>query len=113
MNANFGSQRAFVLDQVRNVPLLILDDVGMSRNTATALENAYDIVNTRYKAKRPLVITTNLTMAAIRDEKETHLRRIYDRIIEMCSPVKVEGIGHRKKIARAKMEQMQELLAAE
>lgn len=113
MTANFGAQRAFVLDQVRNVPLLILDDVGMSRNTSAAMENAYDIVNTRYKAKKPLIITTNLTMTAIRDEKETYLRRIYDRLIEMCSPVKVSAVERRKKIAKEKMAQMQQLLAVE
>lgn len=113
MNANFGSERASILEHVRNVPLLILDDVGMSRNTAAALESAYDIVNTRYKEKKPLVITTNLTMTAIRDEKETNLRRIYDRIIEMCSPVKVAGIERRKNIARNKMQEMTRLLDGE
>ena len=109
MNANFGSERASILEHVSNVPLLILDDVGMSRNTAAALESAYDIVNTRYKAKKPLIITTNLTMTAIRDEKETKLRRIYDRIIEMCSPVKVTGMERRKNIARNKLQELQEM----
>ena len=113
MNANFGNERAFVLDNVRNIPLLILDDVGMSRNTATALENAYDVINTRYKAKKPLVITTNLTMLAIKDEKETNLRRIYDRIIEMCCPVKVTGLERRKNIARNKLQEMSRLLENE
>ena len=110
MNVNFGNERAAILNQVKTIPLLILDDVGMSRNTATALENAYDIVNTRYKAKKPLVITTNLTMTAIRDEKETNLRRIYDRIIEMCSPVQVQGGERRKNIARNKYQKMTLLL---
>lgn len=111
MNANFGSERAFILDNVKNVPLLILDDVGMSRNTPTALENAYDVINTRYKAKKPLIITTNLTMAAMRDEKETNLQRIYDRLIEMCYPQKVAGMERRKNIAKRKYDEMQQLLA--
>lgn len=110
MNANFGAERAFVLDHVRNVPLLILDDVGMTRNTPAALEAAYDIINTRYKARKPLIITTNLTMLAIKDEKETNLRRIYDRITEMCCPVKVTGLERRKNIARNKLQEMSRLL---
>ena len=110
MNANFGAERAFVLDNVRNVPLLILDDVGMTRNTPAALESAYDIINTRYKARKPLIITTNLTMLAIKEEKETNLRRIYDRITEMCCPVKVTGLERRKNIARNKLQEMSRLL---
>lgn len=112
MSENFGKERAYILDQVKNIPLLILDDVGMQRNTPVAMENAYDIINTRYKAKRPLIITTNLTMKAIRDEQEVQLRRIYNRLVEMCWPVKVEGIRRREAIARKKAGQIARILNA-
>lgn len=110
MKANFGQERASILNHIRTVPLLILDDVGIAQNTATSLDYMYEIINTRYKAKRPLVITTNLTMRAIKDEKDTKVRRIYDRLIEMCTPVNVAGTERRKQIARTKYQEFSKIL---
>lgn len=111
MQDNFGANRALVLDQVAKIPLLILDDVGMQRNTPAAMENAYDIINTRYKAKKPLIITTNLTVKVLETEKEMQLRRIYDRLLEMCRPVLLKSIRRRKDIAERKIVEMDSILA--
>jgi DNA replication protein DnaC len=46
-------------EQVRNSPLLILDDLGSQSNTDWAQEKLYQIFNHRYNAKLPTVITTN------------------------------------------------------
>ena len=47
-------------EQVRNTPLLILDDFGTQSNTAWAEEKLYQIINHRYALRLPTVITTNL-----------------------------------------------------
>ena len=47
-------------EQVRNVPLLILDDFGTHSNTAWAEEKLFQIINHRYALRLPTVITTNL-----------------------------------------------------
>ncbi len=52
-------------DQVRNSPLLILDDLGTQSNSEWAQEKLYQILNYRYNAKLPTVITTNLDLEAI------------------------------------------------
>ena len=52
-------------DQVRNSPLLILDDLGTQSNSEWAQEKLYQILNYRYNAKLPTVITTNLELEAI------------------------------------------------
>ncbi len=46
-------------DQVRNIPLLILDDLGTQHTTPWAAEKLYQILNYRYNAELPTVITTN------------------------------------------------------
>lgn len=46
-------------EQVRNSPLLILDDLGTESNTEWAQEKLYQIFNHRYTAKLPTIITTN------------------------------------------------------
>jgi DNA replication protein DnaC len=52
-------------DQVRNAPLLILDDLGTQSNTEWAQEKLYQIFNYRYNAQLPTVVTTNLELEAI------------------------------------------------
>lgn len=108
MRANFGQDRTIILEHVQKVPLLILDDVG--REETTFLDLAYDIVNARYKARKPLIITTNLTMKAIRDETTSRKCRIYDRLIELCVPVRVEDAKQRQEIARNKYDRLQDIL---
>jgi len=52
-------------DQVRSSALLILDDLGTQSNSEWAQEKLYQILNFRYNAKLPTVITTNLDLEAI------------------------------------------------
>ena len=106
MTKDFGAERGNVLYMVANAPLLVLDDVGTERNTEFSNEQVYEIINTRYKAKKPLIITTNLTMKAMKENEDVTKKRIYDRLIEMCTPCKVSSTGRRQKAARSKMEQM-------
>lgn len=49
-------------EEVRSAPLLILDDLGTQSNTAWADEKLFQIINHRYNAALPTVITTNRTM---------------------------------------------------
>ncbi|NIO42745.1 MAG: ATP-binding protein, partial [Burkholderiales bacterium] len=46
-------------ETVRTAPLLILDDLGTENTTAWANEKLYQILNYRYNAQMPTVITTN------------------------------------------------------
>lgn len=52
-------------EQVRNTPLLILDDLGTQTNSEWAQEKLYQIFNHRYNARLPTVITTNEELEAI------------------------------------------------
>lgn len=52
-------------DQIRTSPLLILDDLGTQSNSEWAQEKLYQILNYRYNAKLPTVITTNLDLESI------------------------------------------------
>ena len=61
---NPQSPREFddVFEQVRTAPLLVLDDLGAQSGTPWADEKLFQIVNYRYNACLPTVITTNLTV---------------------------------------------------
>lgn len=47
-------------ESVKNAPLLVLDDFGKQSSTPWAQEKLFQVVNHRYNAKLPTVITTNL-----------------------------------------------------
>jgi len=52
------------LAAVRDVGLLVLDDLGMEKPTAWAIEKLYQIINRRYEVAAPLVVTTNCNLLA-------------------------------------------------
>lgn len=64
-----------LFDRVREVPLLILDDFGEQASTPWAQEKLYQVINYRYNARLPTVITTCLSL----EEIET---RISSRMID-------------------------------
>lgn len=47
-------------DAYRTCRLLVLDDVGKERGTETATSAVYSLLNARYNACKPTIITTNL-----------------------------------------------------
>lgn len=60
-DTNFESR----FEEIRNISLLILDDLGTQNATPWAEEKLYQIINHRYMMKLPLVVTTNLDLAEI------------------------------------------------
>jgi DNA replication protein DnaC len=69
LRATFGPNSPVSYDQrfeeVRNTPLLILDDLGTQSSTSWAQEKLFQILNYRYNARLPTVITSNQKMEEI------------------------------------------------
>ena len=77
--------------------LLVLDDAGAEKPTDWVQEKFYQIINARYKNRLPVVITTNTKdMAGLEDIIGF---RAYDRVLEMCIPLKNNGESYRRSIA--------------
>ena len=109
LNNSFSGQNE-VVDRLCRYSLLIIDDFGMERGTEYALEQVYNIVDSRYRSRKPLIVTTNLTLDEIRYPQDTVHARIYDRILEMCVPVSCIGVSLRKENAQKKLEYMKLLI---
>jgi DNA replication protein DnaC len=93
--------------------LLVIDDLGVERNTSYAKEVVYAIIDNRYKSGLPMVITTNLSMEKIKSPEDIENQRIYDRILERCFPIEVSGGNRRRKAVREDYEDMKNLLGLE
>ncbi len=52
-------------EEIRNAPILIMDDFGTQNATAWAQEKLFQILNYRYINRLPLVVTTNLLLEQI------------------------------------------------
>ncbi len=63
LRSTFSPESKISYDQffesVKNTPLLILDDFGKQTTTPWAKEKLYQVINYRYNAQLPTVITTN------------------------------------------------------
>ena len=85
------------LDSLNQFRLLIIDDLGIERDTGYAKEQVFNIIDSRYRAGLPMIITTNLTMQKLAMESDLADKRVYDRILERCYPVEVAGESRRTK----------------
>ena len=104
---------AEILRKVNTAKLLILDDLGSERNTDYATERIYNIIDARYRACKPLIVTTNLGLDALSNDEDETRGRIYSRIKEMCFPVEVNGIEWRGYSAAERARYMNTLLGDE
>lgn len=82
--------------------LLIVDDLGVENASPTA----YSIIDERYLSNKPLIITTNLTPAQLKNPKAIEQKRVYDRVLEMCGgePIRIDGGSKRGEVAKKKRE---------
>ena len=90
--------------------LLIIDDLGAERSTDYALEMVYNIIDSRYLSGKPLILTTNMTLKDMQESEDIRYRRIYDRIFEMCFPVRFAGRSWREKAASKRFDAMKNLM---
>lgn len=108
---NLKADRNEYIKKLNQNTLLIIDDFGMERDTPFALEQVYNVVDSRYTSNKPLIVTTNLTLPEVQNRGvQSDLRRIYDRILEMCVPILFEGESKRKNKAEEKRNKLREML---
>ena len=105
-----GWDKREIAEQMRHYQLLIIDDLGAERNSDYALETVYMVIDERYKSKKPLIVTTNLTLEEICKPKNMDYQRIYDRVLEMCVPVVFQGQSIRRQTANEKLKKAKEIL---
>lgn len=98
------------IDSLNRYSLLIIDDLGAERSSEFAQEQVFNVIDTRYRAGLPFIITTNLTAEEIKKTQEIKYQRTYDRILERCHPVKVEGVSRRRESLKKDFEETQKLL---
>ena len=97
-----------VLEPVVEMDVLLLDDLGAWKMTDWMNDTLFYILNSRYMAKRPTIITTNYqdvtreeAIAADSLRRKEFLverigQRLRSRLMEMCLVVRMQGADHRQ-----------------
>ncbi|WP_018085881.1 ATP-binding protein [Desulfurispora thermophila] len=76
-----------LMEPAREVPLLILDDLGAHSYTEWARQKLYSLLNYRLNYRLPVIITTNIGLGDL----ETFLgERTTSRICQMCRPYRLQ-----------------------
>lgn len=99
-----------LVERMNRVKLLIIDDLGAERDTSYALEKVYGIIDSRGRSKKPLILTTNLSLDEMLNESDKRFKRIYERVFELCYPVEFVGDSWRQKAASQRYDRMKKLL---
>lgn len=109
LQETFDGQQKYI-DSLMRFDLLIFDDLGIERKTEYMQEQVYNVVNARYMTGRPFIVTTNLMPEELKKTTDIGNGRIYDRILERCHPVAVNGESHRRQKLKEDYKQMEMIL---
>lgn len=93
-----------VLRIYKTVPLLVIDDIGKEPPTEWAISTVYNIINGRYEAYLPTIVTTNYDTETLiqrmtpRDTRDnTTAKATIDRLLEMCRGIALTGQSWRQR----------------
>ena len=100
----------FTCHDFNKYSLLVLDDLAAERKTEYMQEIVYNVIDSRYRAGLPLIVTTNLTSEELKHPTDISYQRTFSRLLEMCLPVKVEGKDKRLEKLKAEAQPMKDLL---
>jgi DNA replication protein DnaC len=97
-----------VLEPVVEAGVLVLDDLGAWKMTDWMNDTLFYLLNSRYTARRPTIVTTNYQDADLEKIKSSDplVRREYlverigqrlrSRLMEMCVPIPMDGPDMRR-----------------
>lgn len=98
------------IDSLNRYKLIVIDDFASERNTEYMNEIIMNVIDSRYRAGLPTIITTNLTADEIKNPVEIHKQRVMSRLLEMCVSVQVEGKDRRRQKYKADYDELSDLL---
>lgn len=106
-----GKQQYY--DNLNSFPLLVIDDLSAERKTEYMQEIVFNVIDARYRANLPLIVTTNLTREELMNPANLTHQRIFSRLFEMCTPIEVAGKDRRQQVLCDDIGKMKNLLGLE
>lgn len=102
-------ERAEIINQLGRYSLLVLDDLGVERDSPYALEQVYTVIDERIKAGRPMIVTTNLALGDLQNPRDMERSRIYSRILSKSAPVFFPQAEYRERAGAHQVSVLKEI----
>lgn len=112
LSAGFD-ERAEIIGQLNRYPLLVLDDLGVERESPYALEQVYTVIDERVKSGKTMIVTTNLALQDIKNPHDMERSRIYSRILAAAVPVFFKSADYRRKAGEHQASLLEEIFGGE
>lgn len=109
ISEKFGGDQKY-LDDLNRFDLLIIDDLGAERDSEFTWEKVMNVIDARYRAGLPIIITTNLGPRDFADSTDIRRQRVFSRLKEMCLLLEVKGADRRSKKMQDKLVTAKSLL---
>lgn len=109
ISEKFGGDQKY-LDDLNRFDLLIIDDLGAERDSDFTWEKVMNVIDARYRAGLPLIITTNLGPKDFTDRGDIRRQRVFSRLKEMCVILEVNRSDRRSKKMQDKLTTAKSLL---
>ena len=87
-----------LFEQIKTIPILILDDLGAESSTAWAEEKLYQIVVHRHEARLPTVITTSFSLDALETAKPRIATRLVDSLVVDWQPISAPNYRDQRRV---------------
>lgn len=117
-NRNNKETEQQILKALNICDLLIIDDLGAEKTSDWVQETVFTIIDNRYRRKKPILTTSNVSPNDYIDEYGKPAndlidkigKRAYDRILEMSQPIENKATSYRRKIAKQRLSKFNEIL---
>lgn len=106
-------KKRLLLSKMNAARVLFIDDLGTERDTPYKMEQVFEVIDSRYGAKKPMIVTTNLSLRQMQNEPNLRQRCVYERIFEVCHPVEFSDPSWRWKAAEDDYDEIEKLLLGE
>lgn len=95
-----GGDNGPIWEQLDEVDVLLLDDLGAHRSTDWVDDFITDLITRRYNMAKGVLITTNLSVGQQGTLRDRIQDRAYSRLMEMCTVIPLSGEDYRLKKGR-------------
>lgn len=110
MNADYGRDKAEWENKIKTYPLMVIDDLGVERDTEYSYEQIENIIDLRYRSKLPVIVTTNISKTDLMNLNDVRKERVWSRLREMCTAYVITGKDRRIEKGRLKQAEFAELI---
>ena len=93
-------ERQACIDHLGSYRLLVLDDLGVERDSTYAAEQIFNVIDSRSRSGLPLIVTTNMALEELEQPTTMQFARIYDRLLELC-PIRIKLTGESRRMGNA------------